>query len=369
VLHDLTEFLTALIGHPMSVENPYLWKTKAEVVEVIRAAGHGDLAKYTVSCSRVHEMTRLHTHCGRCSQCLDRRFGTLGAGLGHDDPSEMYAVDLLIGAREDALDITMAEAFIRHALELEGLSEAGFMSRFGGEIARIALCVPGVSADAVAKAMTDLHHRHASNVRRVLASGFRDQAAALAARTLPASCLLRLVAATPQALGMQAELAEAATPASDERDFSRSSQVRIAMDEQSRRIVLEKGRTLEGPSAFDLLNLLVEAALEDRAKQRAPENHRFLSAVSLTKPLGVTLPTLRRAVFRIRRRVAEIFDADAGISMSSDALIQNDPWKGYRLNPQVMILRLDELTPRPDGHDPAVRGSQLGAPQPARSAA
>ena len=54
----------------------------------------------------------------------------------------MYGVDLLADGREDPLDITMAEAFDRYALELEGLSDAGFMSRFGGEIGRIASCVP-----------------------------------------------------------------------------------------------------------------------------------------------------------------------------------------------------------------------------------
>ena len=151
VLRDLADFLTALVGHPMGVENPYLWNTKAEVIEILRAAGHADLVKDTVSCSRVHEMTRLHTHCGRCSQCLDRRFATLGAGIGPADPAEMYGVDLLADARDDPLDVTMAEAFVRHALELEGLSAVGFMGRFGGEIARIASCVPGMSADAVAQ--------------------------------------------------------------------------------------------------------------------------------------------------------------------------------------------------------------------------
>ena len=42
----------------------------------------------------------MHSHCGCCSQCLDRRFGALAAGLGEDDPEEMYEVDLLTGARE-----------------------------------------------------------------------------------------------------------------------------------------------------------------------------------------------------------------------------------------------------------------------------
>ena len=172
------------------MENPYLWKTKAEVADVLRASGHGDLARHTVSCSRVYWMTRLHTHCGRCSQCLDRRFGALAAGLGEDDPETMYEVDLLTGAREEDLDQTMAESFVRHALELKDMTERTFMSRFGGEVARVISCIRGMSSSEVARAMLDLHHRHAVAVRAVLEDGYRKHAHALARRCLrAASCV------------------------------------------------------------------------------------------------------------------------------------------------------------------------------------
>jgi hypothetical protein len=112
-----------------------------EVVDILQTTGNADLVKNTVSCSRVHEMTRLHTHCGRCSQCLDRRLGTLGANLGQADLAEMYGVDLLADAWENIFDITMAEAFVRHALELEGLSEAGFLRECVGSAQHTATLV------------------------------------------------------------------------------------------------------------------------------------------------------------------------------------------------------------------------------------
>jgi 7-cyano-7-deazaguanine synthase in queuosine biosynthesis len=117
VLRDMSEFLSALLESSLTVTNQYLWMTKGEVAARLRELRHGDLAPVAVSCSDIHGMTLYHTHCGRCSQCLDRRFGMLAAGVGADDPSEMYETDLLTSPRE-GLDRTMAESFVRHALEL-----------------------------------------------------------------------------------------------------------------------------------------------------------------------------------------------------------------------------------------------------------
>ena len=361
VVRDLAAFLSALLEREVVVENPYLWKTKAEVAEVLRASGHGDLARHTVSCSRVYWMTRLHTHCGRCSQCLDRRFGALAAGIREDDPETMYEVDLLTGAREEDLDQTMAESFVRHALELKDMTERTFMSRFGGEVARVISCIRGMSSNEVACAMLDLHHRHAVAVRAVLEDGYREHAHALAGQTLPPSCILRLVAG-PGGIVAQPEpprqTIESAPP--DMRDFGRSSQIRLAIDAQARRVLIEGAPAIEGPAAFGLIQQLVELSQQDRAEGRAPENHGFIKAARLAKLLRVAEPSLRRCIRRIRVRLSDAFETQAGLPIFAEALIENAPWRGYRLNPAVLILSLNEInSPEADGHDLAHAGSQL----------
>ena len=75
--------------------------------------GCGVLIKHTVSCTRVYDITKLHTHCGCCSQCLDRRFAILAANAAEHDPVEMYKVELLAGPRDKADDQTMAESYVR----------------------------------------------------------------------------------------------------------------------------------------------------------------------------------------------------------------------------------------------------------------
>ena len=79
VLERFREFFSAAVGKTIDIENPFIWKTKAEVIGSIVARGCGPLIQHTVSCTRSYDITKLHTHCGCCSQCLDRRFAVLAA--------------------------------------------------------------------------------------------------------------------------------------------------------------------------------------------------------------------------------------------------------------------------------------------------
>ena len=83
-----------------------------------------------MSCTRSYDITRLHTHCGCCSQCLDRRFGVIAAGAAEYDPAEMYKIELLTGERQRPNDQTMAESYVRTALELREIDERAFFARF-----------------------------------------------------------------------------------------------------------------------------------------------------------------------------------------------------------------------------------------------
>src|SRR5262249_26633941 len=111
VLERFRKFFSAAIHKSISIENPFIWNTKADVIRAIVARGCGPLIEHTVSCTRRYDITRLHTHCGCCSQCLDRRLGMLAAGAAEHDPVEMYKVELPIGKRDRSNDRTMAESY------------------------------------------------------------------------------------------------------------------------------------------------------------------------------------------------------------------------------------------------------------------
>jgi 7-cyano-7-deazaguanine synthase in queuosine biosynthesis len=192
VLGHFRQFFSAAVGKAVDVDNPFIWKTKGDVVRSIVDRGCGDLIKHTISCTRVYDITKLKTHCGCCSQCLDRRFAILAANAADHDPVEMYKVELLAGPRDKADDQTMAESYVRTALELRELSDFAFFGRFGGETARVLPCFPSLSADEVGRRVFDLHQRHAQAIGDVLKAAVEGHSAELVNRSLPPLSLLMM---------------------------------------------------------------------------------------------------------------------------------------------------------------------------------
>lgn len=187
----LARLFTALIERPFFVESPFIWKTKTDVVRLIKESGHGDLVARSVSCSRTFEATKLHSHCGRCSQCIDRRFATLAAGFDEDeDPPEMYKVDLLAGERAMGETRTMAESFLHRASKLRSIDELDFFAEYT-EATRVLRHV-GLTSEEAGRRIVELHRRHGEDVFAALAEGHKRHAQAFQAGTLPDSCLLVL---------------------------------------------------------------------------------------------------------------------------------------------------------------------------------
>jgi hypothetical protein len=190
VISGFSQLFSLIMDKPFEVQNPFLWNTRADLVKSIVEAGCADLIKYTVSCAHVMEMTGLHTHCGKCSQCIDRRFAILSTGNGKYDPPEMYKVDLLTGARESIEDKTMLESFVRTATEVIKMTEMQFFSRFG-EATRALTYIEG-TADEIASKIFDLNQHHAREIYNVVQAALKDHAHEILKETLPPSCLIIL---------------------------------------------------------------------------------------------------------------------------------------------------------------------------------
>lgn len=190
-IRGLGRFFSALLDRPFVVESPFVWKTKTDVVRLIKDSGHGVLAARTVSCSRTFEATKLHTHCGRCSQCIDRRFATLAAGLtDEEDPPEMYKADLLTGPRPMGETRAMAESFLQRASKLRTVHELDLFAEYP-EATRSIRHV-GLNSEEAARRIVALHRSHGEDVSTALAEGHKRHARAFQEGTLPDSCLLVL---------------------------------------------------------------------------------------------------------------------------------------------------------------------------------
>jgi 7-cyano-7-deazaguanine synthase in queuosine biosynthesis len=191
VINGFANIFSTLSGKPFCVENPFLWKTKTEVINDIVKAGCADTIKFSTSCTRTWQMTKLHTHCGTCSQCIDRRFAVLAAGAQEHDPAEAYGVDLLVGERNEGEPKTMLAAYVETANELTDMNALAFFGRYG-EAARV-LKHLNSSPDVTALQIYELHRRHAKHITKVVEDAIAQNRSAIRKRQLSPSCLLRLV--------------------------------------------------------------------------------------------------------------------------------------------------------------------------------
>ncbi len=175
VLRGFSRILEAVAGRKLSIENPYALKTRVEVLERLVACGGADLIRHTVSCAHVHRQSTMHRHCGVCSQCVDRRFSVLAAGMEAHDPEENYEIDVVTGERESEDDRLLLLDYIAAADRFADFKNIDDFLAYSGEANR---AVPsmmdflGIDADAAGRALFEMHKRHGAAVGRALQKVF-----------------------------------------------------------------------------------------------------------------------------------------------------------------------------------------------------
>ena len=119
------QLLTLVTDRDFKVDNPYLFKTKAEVVSILSAHGAEELIQHTCSCAHTgFFQSKTQWHCGACSQCIDRRIAVVAADVAAHDPEFDYACDVFSGERKERHEANVAVDFVRHASELGRTREA-----------------------------------------------------------------------------------------------------------------------------------------------------------------------------------------------------------------------------------------------------
>jgi len=189
-LHLLSSLAGAVTERELPIDNPFLLKTKAEVVQSLGTHDATDLIALTCSCSHLMFQSSDRHHCGRCSQCIDRRFAVAGAGLLSKDPETDYVSDVFIGARPKPLDRSIAIDYTRHGIELERRSDVEIAGMFNAEIGR-AVRYESKGRES-AEALIAMYRRHGTVVRRVLEEQLRTNAPRLIDRSLEETSLLAL---------------------------------------------------------------------------------------------------------------------------------------------------------------------------------
>jgi hypothetical protein len=190
-LHLLSKLAEAVIEREIPIDNPFLFKTKTEVVQTLTTHDATDLIAQTVSCSHLMFQSGAKRHCGTCSQCIDRRFAVAGANLLSQDPQSDYVSDVFVGPRSKQLERSIAIDYTRHGIELDRRSEMEIAGIFNAELSRSVRYE--TKARESAEKLIAMYKRHGTILRQVLEEQVRVNAAKLIDRKLEGTSLLALV--------------------------------------------------------------------------------------------------------------------------------------------------------------------------------
>ena len=163
-LRLLNDFLSQVSGHEFSIRSPFQAMTKADVLENLAGMKQERLLTSTVSCSKTFQrMKRQATHCGCCSQCVERRFAAYAAGLDNIDESGLYALNFVDQAvRGEGRTILLD--FARQGKEFAEGGLDAFYSERSAELVEIMDGYPGATEQQVVESVWELCQTHGAQV-------------------------------------------------------------------------------------------------------------------------------------------------------------------------------------------------------------
>ena len=148
----------------IKIQTPFLWKTKTEIFRILAEVGRKDLITSTVSCSQTFKRPDGATHCGGCSQCIDRRFAAYGSKLDDVDEGGIYALDFIKdNIEEDEIRTTLID-YVVQAKEFASLDVENFYDQMFSELADLIDYVPGSNEQEKIESVWELCHRHGKQV-------------------------------------------------------------------------------------------------------------------------------------------------------------------------------------------------------------
>jgi len=335
VLRGLETLFSVLLDRRIEIQTPLQWLTKTEVIQKIKAAGVADMLGQTVSCTRPRKWTESQKHCGVCSQCIDRRFAVLAAGMEDHEPSANYMRDLLLGDRSADNDLRMALSYVSLFQRVAVTPKERFLVEFPEVISALD-CFPGLSTGDAGDRVFNLFQRHAKAVEDVITAALAAHVRQLLRNELPAGSLLATCFTRGHVEVGPASDYDAQTKAFVDR--LSAPVLEFGVDEVAKRVHFHGGHHLDGAN-FRMVGALIRQFREAKAKRA---DVPFLSAPKLANALSMDEQSMRQQVSRLRKSI-EPLTVMLGIPMDQDTFIQTRERDGYRLNPEWREVTIGDI--------------------------
>ncbi len=164
----LGELFSEIEDSQIKIRTPFLWKTKTDVLSMIKEFGKEQLITSTVSCSRTYQKLGVATHCGGCYQCVDRRFAVYGAELDDIDESGIYNHDFVQQKIQDVHAKTTLIDYVRQAKDFAEWNLDHFYLKMIKELVDIVEAMPELNEDDAVEKVWNLCRRHGEQVLKAI---------------------------------------------------------------------------------------------------------------------------------------------------------------------------------------------------------
>lgn len=335
VLRGFEALFSLLLDRHIEIQTPLQWLTKKEVVEKLKQAGVADMLRKTVSCTRPRIWTKRQQHCGVCSQCIDRRFAVLAAGIGEYEPADNYMRDVLLADRSVDDELRLALSYVALFQKVSATPKERFLVGFP-EVVSALDHFPDLSTEEAGNRIYDLFQRHAKAVEDVITSAVSTHVGALYRSELPASSLL----ANCFSRG-QVEVAPSSTYDEQVKAFvDRLSApvLEFAFDDVAKRVLFHGGHDLHGAN-FRMVEALINN-FRSAKKQRA--DVPFLLANDLADHIGVSPQSMRQQLGRLRDALKPLC-VTLGLQLDDHTFVETKERAGYRLNPECREISAADI--------------------------
>jgi len=335
-IRGFEKIFSTLLNKTITIEHPFQWMTKKEVTALLEKNGYADLIGKTNSCTKQRVRAKGKTHCGVCSQCIDRRFGILAAGLGAHDPQDQYDCDLLLGDRGEQDNVVMAVNYVRLAQEFSDIT----INQMATAFPQVFDATPHYDDTDALKKIHAMMQNHAKDVISVIDTAIKEHSEKLATRSheLPPRSLLSMSMTGAKVVPITAHVKDTTEETKALMDRLSSAPFEFAVDDTTKEIVFSGSLRLSG-TEYSIIQLLLPPFMEAKKKRAAPVpvTTDTLADSVFGKDNTNKEQSLRQAIVRINKKVSEQVGVEMGVVLT-DGFIENVHGQGYKLTASAKLL-------------------------------
>ncbi len=168
-LANIKSFFSAVAEFQFDIKHPFLFKTKTEVFETLSQYHRHNYINSTVTCTKTFQRFTRNSnasHCGGCSQCIDRRFAAFASNL--DSFDAVYDFDMTKDSFSSDEAKTHLCDYIKLALDFSRESIDSFYYNRQEMLADIIDYIPGNNEQEKVETIYHLCTKHFQNVNKAI---------------------------------------------------------------------------------------------------------------------------------------------------------------------------------------------------------